>query len=152
MKLAVEFPSVIFREGPSAVAALAREIERAGYDQLDLFDHVVMEHPGSGRTPGRYPAEMPLLEALVTLGYVAAVTERIGLGTEVLVLPQRQPVLAAKQLSTIDTLSGGRLRVGVGVGWQQSEFEALGMDFHSRGRALDEAIPLLRACWTDQSI
>ena len=151
MKLAVEFPSVIYREGPAAVAELARAIERAGYNQIDVFDHVVMEHPGGDR-PAAGSAEMPILQALVTLGYVAAVTERIGLGTEVLVLPQRQPVLVAKQVSSIDTLSGGRVRLGVGTGWQESEYQALGMDFHTRGRALDEAISLLRACWTEPSI
>ncbi len=152
MKLAVEFPSVIYREGPAAVIELARAIERIGFDQLDMFDHVVMAQPTEQRPPGRYPAEMPILEALTTLAYVAAVTERIGLGTEVLVLPQRQPVLVARQVSTIDTLSGGRVRLGVGSGWQESEYEALGMDFHTRGKALDEAIPLLRACWRERTI
>lgn len=152
MKLAVEFPSVIYREGPAAAAELARAIERIGYDELDVFDHVVMEHPTEQRAPGRYPAEMPILEALATLSYVAAVTERIGLGTEVLVLPQRQPVLVAKQVSTIDTLSGGRVRLGVGTGWQEGEYGALGMDFHARGKAMDEAIVLLRACWREPSI
>ena len=79
-------------------------------------------------------------------------TERVGLGTEVLVLPQRQPVLAAKQYATLDTLSGGRVRVGVGVGWQESEYEALGMDYRTRGAAMDEAIALMQACWTESSI
>ena len=152
MKLAVEFPSVLYREGPAAVADLARAIERIGFDQLDVFDHVVMGHPLEGRAAGPYPAAMPIMEALTTLAYVAAVTERIGIGTEVLVLPQRQPVLVAKQVSTLDTLSGGRVRLGVGVGWQESEYEALGMDFHTRGAAMDEAIALLRACWTEPSI
>ena len=152
MKLTVEFPSVIHRDGPDEIARLATAIEEIGYDEIDIFDHVINGYPIEGRAPAPYPANMPLLEALVTLGYIAAVTEHVGLGTEVLVLPQRQPVLAAKQFSTIDTLSGGRLRVGVGVGWQESEYDALGMDFHTRGRAMDEAIELMRTCWRDETI
>jgi probable F420-dependent oxidoreductase len=152
MKLAVDFPSIAFREGPAAVANLAAEIERIGYDQLDIFDHVVMGYPIEGRSGLQYPAKMPILEALVTLGYCAAKTTRIGLGTEVLVLPQRQPVLVAKQISTLDTLSGGRVRLGVGVGWQESEYAALGEDFTDRGKRMDEALRLLRACWTDERV
>lgn len=152
MKLSVEFPSVAYREGPAAVAKLAQAIERIGFDQLDVFDHVVMGYPAPNRPKPVYPPRMPILEAFTTLAYLAAVTESIGLGTEVLVLPQRQPVLVAKQVSTLDTLSGGRMRLGVGVGWQESEYEALEEDFGNRGRRMDEAIPLLRACWADQQI
>ena len=152
MKLAVDFPSIAFREGPAAVANLAREIERIGFDQLDMFDHVVMGFPIDGRTGLQYPAKMPILEALVTLGFCAAVTSRIGLGTEVLVLPQRQPVLVAKQISTLDTLSGGRVRLGIGVGWQSSEYDALGESFSDRGKRMDEALQLLRACWKEERI
>ncbi len=152
MKLSVEFPSVAYREGPEAVARLARSIEEIGFDQLDIFDHVVMGYPAPGRTPPMYPARMPIMEAFTTLAYLTAVTERIGLGTEVLVLPQRQPVLVAKQVSTLDMLSGGRMRLGVGVGWQESEYDALEEDFSNRGRRMDEAIALLRACWSEQRI
>lgn len=152
MRLTVEFPSVVHRNGPAEISRLAQAIEAIGYDEIDIFDHVVMGHPHPERESGPYPANMPILEALVTLGYIAAVTERVGLGTEVLVLPQRQPVLTAKQFSTLDTLSGGRVRVGVGVGWQESEYEALGMDFQTRGAAMDEAIALMKACWSDSSI
>ena len=151
MKLAVEFPSVAYREGPEGVARLARAIEDIGYDELDMFDHVVMGFPIEGREPGPYPGSMPILEAFMTLAYVAAVTSRIRLGTEVVVLPQRQPVLVAKQVSTLDTLSGGRVRLGVGVGWQASEYEALGEDFRNRGARMDEALALLRACWAEPS-
>lgn len=152
MKLAVEFPSVAYRDGPEAVARLARAIEEIGYDELDMFDHVVMGFPTATRRAGPYPPQMPILEALMTLAFVAAHTRRIGLGTEVLVLPQRQPVLVAKQISTLDTLSGGRVRLGVGVGWQESEYDALGADFGSRGRRMDEAIDLLRTCWREPHV
>ena len=152
MKLTVEFPSVSYREGHEAVRRLAREIERIGYDHIDVFDHVVMGYPVEGRPSGPYPATMPILEALIVIAQIAAVTSRVTIGTEVLVLPQRHPTLVAKQVSTLDTLSGGRIRLGVGVGWQESEYEALGEDFHTRGARMDEAIQLLRAWWTDPQV
>src|ERR1044071_5874196 len=152
MKLSVEFPSVSYREGQEAVARLARAIEQIGYDHIDMFDHVVMGFPIEGRAPGPYPAAMPILEALMTLSYIAAVPSRVTLGPEGLVLPQRQPALVAKQVSTLDTLSGGRVRLGIGVGWQESEYEALGENYHDRGKRMDEAIQLLRAYWTDEQV
>ncbi|MGE0625516.1 MAG: LLM class F420-dependent oxidoreductase [Pseudomonadales bacterium] len=152
MKLSVEFPSVAYREGPAGVARLARAIESIGYDQLDMFDHVVMGYPTERRSAPMYPPEMPILEALMVLSYAAAVTERIGLGTEVLILPQRQPVLVARQISTLDTLSGGRVRLGVGVGWQAAEYEALGEPFRQRSERMDEAIDLIRACFRERRI
>jgi alkanesulfonate monooxygenase SsuD/methylene tetrahydromethanopterin reductase-like flavin-dependent oxidoreductase (luciferase family) len=89
MKLSVEFPSVSYREGPEAVRRFARAVEEIGYDHVDVFDHVVMGHPIDGRPPGPYNPQMPILEALMLLSHVAAVTTRLTLGTEVLVLPQR---------------------------------------------------------------
>ena len=103
-----------------------------------------------GRAKSYYPSQMPILEAFMMLAYAAAVTDRIGLGTEVLVLPQRQPALVAKQVSTLDTLSNGRVRLGVGVGWQESEYEALGENFRNRGKRMDEAMGLLRTYWRDE--
>jgi probable F420-dependent oxidoreductase len=152
MKLAVEFPSVAYREGPDAMARLARAIEDIGFDQLDMFDHVVMGFPTADRRGGPYPPQMPIMEALMVLAFAAAHTRRIGLGTEVLVLPQRQPVLVAKQVATLDTLSSGRVRLGVGVGWQAAEYQALQADFADRGRRMDEAIDLLRTCWRDEHV
>ena len=152
MKLTVEFPSVSYREGHEAVRKVARAVEEIGYDHIDIFDHVVMGYPVEGRAKGPYPPQMPILEALILMSHIAAVTSRIGIGTEVLVLPQRHPTLVAKQISTIDTLSGGRVRLGVGVGWQESEYEALGEDFHTRGKRMDEAIRLLRAWWGEERV
>lgn len=152
MKLAVEFPAVSYREGPAMVARLAKGIEDIGYDQLDIYDHVIMGYDIEGRDKSYYTAKMPVLEAVATLSFAAAVTDRIGLGTEVLVLPQRQPALVAKQFSTLDMLSGGRARLGVGVGWQASEFEALGENFTDRGARTDEAIEFIRACWREDRI
>ena len=152
MKYAVEFPSVSYRDGPESVLRLAKAVEDLGFDQLDMFDHVVMGYATDSRPAPRYPPQMPIMEALMMLSFVAAGTRRIGLGTEVLVLPQRNPTLVAKQVATLAILSGGRVRLGVGVGWQQSEFEALGEDFHTRGRRCDEAIDLLRAYWRDDVV
>jgi len=152
MKLTVDFPSVAFREGPARVLDFGRALEAIGYDEIAVFDHVVMGYPTDDRKGPRYPPQMPILEAVVLMGQLAAVTERIGLSTEVLVLPQRQPVLVAKQISTIDLMSGGRVRLGVGVGWQESEYDALEEDFSTRGRRMDEAIRLLRAYWSDARI
>ena len=97
MKLAVEFPSVAYREGGEAVRKMATAIEDIGFDQLEVFDHVVMGYPLTERRT-RYPAQMPILEALMALSHFAAVTSKIGLGTEVLVLPQRQPLLVCQPL------------------------------------------------------
>lgn len=152
MKLSVEFPSVAYREGPAAVKRLAKAIEDIGFDQLDMFDHVLMGYGTDQRPAPMYPPKMPIMEALMVLSYAAAVTDRIGLGTEVLILPQRQPTLVAKQISTLDTLSGGRVRLGVGVGWQVSEYEALNQDFGNRGKRMDESIKLIRAYWSDEEV
>lgn len=152
MKLSVEFPSVAYREGPVAVKKLAKAIEDIGFDQLDMFDHVLMGYGTDQRPAPMYPPKMPIMEALMVLSYAAAVTDRIGLGTEVLILPQRQPTLVAKQISTLDTLSGGRVRLGVGVGWQASEYEALNEDFGNRGKRMDESIKLIRAYWSDEEV
>jgi probable F420-dependent oxidoreductase len=152
MKLAVEFPSVVYREGGEAVWKLAQAIERIGFDEIDMFDHVVMGYPTATRDAPRYPPKMPIMEALTMLAYIASATKRVGLGTEVLVLPQRQPTLVAKQISTLDTLSGGRVRLGIGVGWQEAEFEALGESFTNRGRRTDEAIALLRAYFGEERV
>ena len=152
MKLAVEFPNVIYREGPEAVANLAHAIEEIGFDQLDMFDHVVMGHPTDDRPPMAYPSNMPVLEALMTLSYVAAATSTIGLGTEILILPQRQPTLVARQVNTLDILSGGRVRLGVGVGWQQSEYDALGTNFAKRGKMMDEAIDFIKTWRREENV
>lgn len=151
MKIAIEFLHTPHLWGQDAVTNLARGIEDIGYDEIDLLEHVTVGLPAPGRTNvGK--AEPDVLEPLVSLAAIAAVTSRIGIGTEVLVLPQRQPTLVAKQVSTLDVLSGGRVRLGIGVGWQESEYDSLGVPFKERGRRMDEGIQLLRAYWTKESI
>jgi probable F420-dependent oxidoreductase len=150
VKIAVEFPLAPHRWGPNAVLGLARAIEEIGYDEIDLFEHVTVGLPTPTRPANQAAPELP--EPLVTLSAMAAVTRSIGLGTGVLVLPQRQPALVAKQVATLDVLSGGRVRLGVGVGWQESEYESLGVPFAERGRRIEEAIQLLRLYWTEPSV
>ena len=152
MEVTVVFPSVMYREGPAGVQQLIRAIETIGFDEMDMFDHVVMGFPTEKRRAPFYSPTMPIMEAFMLLSYAAAVTEKIRLGTGVLVLTQRQITLVAKQVSSLDTLSNGRVRLGVGIGWQRSEFEALQEDYGTRGRRFSEAIRLLRQYWADEHV
>ena len=151
-KLSIVFPSVFYREGPQGIARFIRGVEDIGYDALDMFDHVVMGYPTQSRRAPFYTPQMPIMEAFMMLSHAAALTTRITLGTGVLVLPQRHPTLTAKQVSTLDTLSGGRVRLGVGSGWQASEYEALGEDYTTRGQRMDECIEIMRAYWRDEHV
>jgi probable F420-dependent oxidoreductase len=130
---------------------LARKLETVGFDEIDFGDHVTLGHATPAR-PVADPPPMALLEPLVTIGAVAAVTENIRLGTGVMVLPQRHPAVVAKQLASLDILSGGRIRAGVGVGWQEAEFESLNVPFAERGRRIDECIELVRLYWTQPEV
>jgi probable F420-dependent oxidoreductase len=152
MKLSVVFPSVMYRDGPTEVRRLIEGIEAIGYDELAMFDHVVMGYPTETRRAPFYSPTMPIMEAFMMLATAAAVTSTIGLGTTVIVLPQREPTLVAKQVATLDTLSGGRVRLGVGTGWQRAEYQALHHNYDNRGERMDEAIALLRAYWGDEHV
>lgn len=135
------------------VLAFARRMEALGYDSLWASDHVVIPHRITSRYPysptGQFPLgpEVPFLEPLTTLAVVAGVTQRVTLGTSILVLPHRNPVLAAKMAATLDHLSEGRLVLGVGVGWMREEIELLGGSYDRRGAWSDEALAVMRACW-----
>lgn len=141
-------------EGANA-AILARLAEEAGFESLWAVEHVVVpkdyksQYPYSadGRMPGK--EEVSIGDPLIWLTYAAAVTERINLATGILILPQRNPLLLAKECATIDTLSGGRLVLGIGVGWLREEFEALGVPFEERGARTDEYVEALRVAWSD---
>jgi len=145
--------------GPAATRAtilgFARRMESLGFDSLWVSDHVVIpwtirsHYPYSPTGDFPLPPATPFLEPLTTLSVVAGATERIALGTTVLVLAHRHPVLLAKMLATLDQLSGGRVIVGAGVGWMKEEIELFGVDFRKRGAWSDEALRVLRACWRD---
>ena len=138
------------------VIAFARRIEALGYDSLWASDHVVLPHrmttPYPYNPTGQFPLapDVPFLEPLTTLALVGGVTERVLLGTSILVLPHRNPVLAAKMCATLDHLSGGRVVLGVGVGWMREEIELLGGSYDERGAWSDEALTVMRACWRDE--
>jgi probable F420-dependent oxidoreductase len=139
-----------------AVLEFARRAEALGFDSLWASDHVVVPYSIRSRYPYRPSGDFPLppqtafLEPLMTLALVAGVTERVQLGTTILVLPHRHPVLAAKMLATLDHLSGGRVVLGAGVGWMREEIELLGAPFERRGAWSDEAIRVMRACWREE--
>ena len=139
---------------PAAAVELTRTAEDLGFESVWTTEHVAVPagyqstypYSRSGRMPGSddYPSPDPL----VWLGYVAAATDRIRLATGVLVVPQRNPIVLAKQVATLDVLSGGRVTLGVGAGWLAEEFRVLGVSFSDRGDRRDEAPRLLRAGWT----
>src|SRR2546425_996587 len=143
--------------GPAAtretLLAFARRMEALGYDSLWASDHVVIPWRIASKYPYNETGDFPLpasanfLEPLTTLALVAGATERIRLGTTVLVLPHRHPLLAAKMLATLDHLAPGRVILGAGVGWMREEIELFGVDYARRGAWGDEAIRIMRACW-----
>ena len=136
------------------IPAMARALEAAGFDSLWVADHVVLprsidsHYPFAADGRATWPSDSPYVEALIALALAASVTERATLGTAVLVLPLRSPVLFAKQAASIDTASGGRLRLGVGAGWLKEEFDALNVPFADRGARIEEWIEIARDCWT----
>jgi probable F420-dependent oxidoreductase len=137
------------------IIAFALRVEALGFDSLWVSDHVVIPWRIASRYPYSATGDFPLpptadfLEPLTALALVAGVTERIALGTSVLVLPHRHPVLAAKMLATLDHLAPGRVICGAGVGWMREEIELLGAPYARRGAWSDEAIRVMRACWTE---
>jgi probable F420-dependent oxidoreductase len=131
---------------PETATRLARAAEAAGFESLWVADHVVLPDPPLPERP--MAADMRLLDPVVMLTFYAAQTTRIRLATGVIVLPQRQPLVLAKQLATLDVLSNGRLLFGLGVGWCEPEFRALGVPFEHRGSRGDEYLAAMRAIWT----
>lgn len=153
MKIGVIFPQTEIGADPAGVRDFAQAAESLGYDHIVPYDHVVGANPAS--RPGwnaPYTHKDTFHEPFVLFGYLAAVTKRIGLASGVVILPQRQTVLVAKQAAAADVLSGGRLRLGVGIGWNPVEYEALGENFKNRGRRSEEQVEVLRALWTKELV
>jgi probable F420-dependent oxidoreductase len=150
MKIGVVYPQIELGGDPQAVRRIGLATEALGYDHLLAYDHVVgATHDREPKLWGPYTNNDPFHDPFVMFGYLAGITEKIELVTGVLILPQRQTVLVAQQASDVDLLSGGRLRLGVGVGWNYVEYDALGQDFASRGARADEQIGFLRDLWTE---
>jgi probable F420-dependent oxidoreductase len=152
MRIGVVFPQTEIGGDVGAVRAYAQRVEELGFDHLLAYDHVVGADPAVHEGwSGPYNVNTTFHEPLVLFGYLAAITA-LELVTGIIILPQRQTVLAAKQAAEVDLLSNGRLRFGVGLGWNRVEYEALGKDFSNRGRRLDEQVELMRRLWTEPSL
>ena len=150
MRLGVVFPQTEIGADPAVVKDYAQAAEALGYAHLLVYDHVLGADPNrEGGWRGPYTEQHLFHEPFVLFGYLAALTQRLELVTGILILPQRQTALVAKQAAEVDVLSGGRLRLGVGVGWNHVEYEALNEDFHTRGRRMGEQVRVLRQFWTE---
>lgn len=154
MELGAVFPTVEIGDDPAAIRDWAQAAEGLGYSFLVAFDHV-LGAVHENRTPpltGPYTQHHPFHEPFVLFGFLAAATTTIELETGIIILPQRQAALVAKQAAEVDVLSGGRLRLGLGVGWNPVEYEALGMSWDDRGARYDEQIEVMRRLWSEEVV
>jgi probable F420-dependent oxidoreductase len=153
-RLGVIFPQTEIGADRGGVRHYVETVRDAGYDHLLIYDHVLgadwARHPEHPRGP--YDHETMFHEPFVLFGFIAALAPELELGTDVIILPQRQTALVAKQAAEVDVLCGGRLRLGVGLGWNAVEYEALGVPFRERGRRFEEQIELLRALWREPTL
>ena len=153
MQIGVSFPQSYIGSDPAVIRDFAKTAEDLGFTHITLFDHVLGAAALQGSDVAHlYTNERMFHEVLTTISFFAGVTSRIAFATAVLVLPQRQTVLVAKQAAQIDVLSGGRFRLGVGLGWNEVEFEALGENIRNRGRRIEEQIEVLRRLWTEDLV
>ena len=153
MQIGVIFPQTEIGPDPAGVRAYAQAVQDMGFQHLEIFDHVLGADPaGHPGWEGPYNVDSQFHEPFVVFGFLAAVAPRLELVTSVIVLGQRQTALVAKQAAEVDVLTGGKLRLGVGIGWNAVEYEALGMNFHNRGRRFEEQIQLMRRLWTEPSV
>ncbi len=153
MNIGVVFPQVEIGQDPLAIRDYAQAVEAMGYTHILAFDHVLganPERPGGWRGP--YTHQHAFHEPFVLFGFLAGVTRRVELVTGIVILPQRQTALVAKQAAAVDVLSRGRLRLGVAVGWNPVEFEALGENFKNRGKRIEEQIEVMRILWAKELV
>lgn len=157
MRVGFTLPNLGPAAGPRLIAEAARRAEALGYDTLWVTERLLFpvkpQTPYVGSADGAWPEAFKVaLDPLETLTYAAAQTGRVGLGTNVLVLPYYHPLMLARRLTTLDILSGGRLRVGLGLGWAKDEFDAVGASMAERGRRADEFLGVLKAIWTTDPV
>ena len=153
MRIGVVFPQTEIGADPYFIKEYAQTAEELGYSHILAYDHVIGANPAS--RPGWRPPYTYLdifHEPFVLFGYLAGVTKKIELVTGIIILPQRQTVLVAKQAAALDVLSGGRLRFGIGIGWNPVEYEALGENFKNRGRRCEEQIEVMRRLWSQELV
>ena len=146
MRLGIHLPHIGQKAGPDAIRDAAVQAEALGFADVWVSEHIIVPQERA------YPPSAIFWDPVLTLTWAAAYTSRVGLGTSVLVLPMRHPLPLAKELATLQNLSGGRFILGAGVGWLEAEFEALGVPFHERGRRMDEGIAMMRAVWSDDPV
>lgn len=151
MQTGVVYPQIELGGSPEAVRHFAPAVEELGFSHLVAYDHVLgaVHAEREPALTGPYTEHDPFHDPLMMFAYLAGVTTRLGFFTGVLILPQRQTALVARQVADLDLFSGGRFRLGVGVGWNYVEYGALGQDFHTRGAREEEQIELLRRLWTE---
>ncbi len=152
LSLGAVLPTNEIGADPGAIRDYAQAVEGLGFDHLLVYDHVLGADPSVHQMTGPYTDEHPFHEVFVTLGFIAAHTRTLGLATAVLVLPQRQTALVAKQAAQLAVLSDNRFRLGVGSGWNQVEYAVLNENFRNRGRRQEEQIALMRALWSDHLV
>jgi probable F420-dependent oxidoreductase len=153
MKLGVVFPQTEIGDDPIALKDYAQAVEGMGYDYLLTYEHIVGANPERpGGWHGPYTHESAFHEPFVLFGYLAALTQKLTFVTGVVILPQRSATLVAKQAAQVDVLSGGRLHLGVGVGWNPVECQASGFEFHNRGKRIEEQIAVMRELWTKRLV
>lgn len=153
MQLGAVFPQSEIGNDPAAIRDFAQTVEGLGLTHLLIYDHVLgADRDRAGGFQGPYDKDTPFHEVFVTLGFLAACTTSIELATAVLILPQRQAVLVAKQAAEVDILSGGRMRLGIGVGWNAVEFVGLNETFANRGRRQEEQVTLMRELWANDTV
>ncbi len=152
MRVGVTFPQSEIGADPKAIGDYAQAAEDLGYQHLLAYDHVLGADPSNREGWRGYTHKTMFHEPLTLFCYLAAITKRLEFVSGVIVLPQRQSALVAKQAAEVDVLSGGRLRLGVGIGWNAVEYEALGEDFQTRGARIEEQIEVMRLLWTKEVV
>ncbi|MCE2500625.1 MAG: TIGR03619 family F420-dependent LLM class oxidoreductase, partial [Dehalococcoidia bacterium] len=153
MQLGAIFPQTEIGADPIAVKDFAQAAESLGYEHLLVFDHVLgADHTKRAEWNRPYNKDDMFHEPFVMFGYLAALTEKIEFCTGIIILPQRQTALVAKQTAEVDVLTNGRLRLGIGVGWNEVEFEALGENWENRGRRSAEQVEVMRMLWTQEVV
>src|SRR5487761_2552501 len=146
MRLGVHLPHIGQKADAEAIRRAAVQAEELGFADVWVSEHIIVPKDRA------YPPSAIFWDPVLTLTWAAAYTSRVGLGTSVLVLPMRHPLPLAKELATLQNLSGGRFILGAGVGWMEGEFSALGVPFRERGRRMDEGLAMMRAVWTDDPV
>lgn len=152
MRIGAIFPQTEIGADPAAVKDYAQAVEDLGLDHILTFDHVLGGNAATHDLQGPYKHTDMFHELFVLFGFLAAVTQKIELTSGIIILPQRQTALVAKQAAAIDILSKGRLRLGIGVGWNDVEYEALGMNFQDRGKRSEEQIEVMRKLWCNELV